>query len=108
MAHTLELQPDSFEREVLQETMPVLVEFWSRTCPHCLALDPHLEQAAAAEAGRTKFCKLSLQDNAMPLFRHHGVSCVPTLILFRGGREVARNAGSRTAQQILAWLREHE
>ena len=106
MAGPQELNQSTFDREVLEQALPVLVDFWSRTCPHCLNLNPHFEQAAAAHEGRIKFVKVSVQDNAMPLFQQYGVQGVPTLILFRAGKEIARQSGSRTAEEIGTWLAE--
>ena len=107
MPKPLELKTDDFAKEVLEEEVPVLVDFWSHTCPHCLQLNPHFEKAAEADDGHCKFVKISVQDNAMPLFQQHGVSGVPTLILFHGGKEVARRVGSTTSDQIAAWIKEH-
>jgi len=104
MAASHDLNVESFDREVLQEAAPVLVDFWSRTCPHCLHLGPEFEQAAAGAEGRVKFAKLCVQDNAMPVFSQYQVMGVPTMILFRGGKEVARRSGAATSQDILAWL----
>ena len=106
MAAVHQLEVATFDQEVKGEALPVLVEFWSQTCPHCLQLNPHFEKAAEGAAGTVKFAKISLQDGAMALFSQHGVSGVPTLILFRGGSEVARRVGATTSDQILAWLQQ--
>jgi len=104
MAKPKELNVDSFTAEVLEAAMPVLVDFWSRTCPHCLHLNPHFEAAAEAGVGEVKFAKICVQDNAMPVFQQYHVSGVPTLILFRAGKEVMRRSGAITADEIAAWL----
>lgn len=106
MAKPVECNVDTFAREVLEEAMPVVVDFWSHTCPHCLRLNPEFEAAAVSEDCPAKFVKVSVQD-AMPLFGQHRVSTVPTLVLFRGGQELARQSGARTKDEILAWLKEH-
>jgi thioredoxin 2 len=96
--------PETFQQAVLQEPGLVLVEFWSKTCPHCLRLSPHFAAAAEADDSDAKFVKVLLQD-ARPLFHEHRVNAVPTLVLFRGGTEVAREAGAKTSDEILAWVK---
>ena len=85
----------------------MLVDFWSRTCPHCLHLNPHFEAAAEAAGDEVRFAKICVQDDAMPLFQQYHVSGVPTLILFRDGKELARRSGAITADDIAAWLEEN-
>jgi len=106
MAKPLELDAGNFDREVLEENTPVVVDFWSPTCPHCLQLNPHFEIAAETHKGEVKFVKIAAQDQAMPLFQQYGVRGVPTLVLFQAGKEIARQSGSKTSEQITAWLRE--
>lgn len=105
MAKPLDLGADSFDKEVLEETVPVVVDFWSQTCPHCQRLNPDFEKAADDDESATKFCKVAAQD-AMPLFERYQVKAVPTLVIFRDGEELARQSGYRTAEQILEWLKE--
>lgn len=103
MAKPRDLKPETFEAEVLQAPLPVLVEFWSHTCPHCLRLNPDFDQAAEESAGQVKFVRVAAQE-CRPLFQQHGVSAVPTLVLFRDGKEAARQSGVRTSAEILSWL----
>ena len=105
MARPVDLNAESFDKEVLEEAVPVLVDFWSQTCPHCQRLNPDFEAAAESDEQGVKFCKVAAQE-AMPLFKQHGVTAVPTLILFRDGSETARQSGYRTSEQILEWLKE--
>jgi len=102
MSEPLNLTADTFSAEVEQATGPVLVDFWSQTCPHCLALAPQFEKAAAENSG-VRFAKLSLQEGGA-LFAPHRVSGVPTLILFKDGKEVDRRAGYATSEAIGEWL----
>lgn len=95
---------DEFKSEVLDTAdTPVLVDFWSHTCPHCIKLNPEYDTAAAEQDGKVKFVKVAAQDY-MELFREYGVRGTPTLILFHGGEEKAREAGFKTADQIAEWL----
>jgi len=95
---------DNFQTAVLEAEGPVLVDFWSPTCPHCRALAPHFEEAAEKIPG-VKFVKVSTEE-ALPLFDQHQVFAVPVLILFKNGKELVREGGSKTCEQIEAWLKE--
>jgi thioredoxin len=105
VAEPLNVDGESFAQEVRAAKGLVLVDFWSPTCPHCRQLNPELDKAAEDGAGRAKFVKVSV-DDAMPLFGEHGVTAVPTLVLFRDGTEIARREGAQTADEILSWLDE--
>ncbi len=95
-----------FAAEVIEWTeTPVLVDFWSETCGHCLALSPQYDQAAEARDGEVKFVKVSFQE-CRELFSEHAVRATPTLILFRDGREHARRVGAVRADDLLAWIDE--
>ena len=105
MSAPVVLNADNFDARVRQAAGPVVVDFWSQTCPHCLALAPQFEAAAQADATGATFATLRLQD-APALFAPHNVSGVPTLILFKGGQEVARRVGYAGTQQITEWVKE--
>ncbi|MBD3291371.1 MAG: thioredoxin fold domain-containing protein [Armatimonadia bacterium] len=103
MSKPVDVSPEEFEAEVLQVSeKPVLVDFWSETCGHCLTLNPQYE-AAADENEDVKFAKVSFQQ-AKDLFKEHGVRATPTLILFSDGEEVARTVGAKRADELNGWL----
>lgn len=104
MAKTVDVSAEDFEAEVLNEDRPVLVDFWSETCGHCMTLNPQYD-AAAEENDEVKFAKVSFQE-AKDLFREHGVRATPTLILFADGEEVARTVGAKRADEINDWITE--
>lgn len=106
MSKPADLSADDFAAEVLEAVLPVLVDFWSPTCPHCQHLNPHFEAAGIDEEDDVKFVKVSAAD-CRPLFAQYGVSAVPTLVLFRKGAEVTRRQGSATSDEIIAWLAGH-
>ena len=105
MAAPLELvDAERFQQEVLDERDGVvLVDLWSRTCPHCARLAPEFDAAADADEKGVKFVKVAAQD-CMEVFRQHNITGVPTLILFKNGEEVARAAGFKTAADIAEWV----
>jgi thioredoxin-like negative regulator of GroEL len=82
----------------------VLVDFWSETCGHCLALNPQYE-TAAEENEDVKFAKVSFQQ-AKDLFKEYGVRATPTLVLFSGGEEIARTVGAKRADELTGWIAE--
>jgi thioredoxin len=104
MAKPEDIKQADFQAVVLEAREPVLVDFWSPTCPHCRALAPHFEAAAEKVAG-IKFVKVSTEE-ALPLFEQHQVYAVPVLILFKNGKELVREGGAKTCEQIEAWLKE--
>jgi thioredoxin 2 len=88
-----------FEGAVLGAKVPVLVDFWSPTCPPCRVLAPELEKLARTKSGALLVAKVD--THAEPgLARRYGIEVVPTMILFEGGREVRRVTGAMPAAQI--------
>lgn len=86
----------NFNREVLQSELPVLVDFYSNNCPPCRALAPYLDEMARDFAGCAKIVKVNV-DVDPGLAVKYGVSAVPTLIWFDGGRPVERTIGAHPA-----------
>ena len=105
MAKPLDVKPEEFEAEVLQvEDHPVLVDFWSETCGHCLTLNPQVR--GGGEWEREREVRRGFLQDAKDLFREHGVRATPTLVLFSGGEEVARTVGAKRADELNEWLNE--
>ena len=80
-----------WEARIFQEGL-VLVDFWSEDCPPCMALKPTLERFAEQEAGRVKVYSLHAYDESM-ITMQQDVAVLPTLILFKNGKEISRNEG---------------
>lgn len=102
MAKPIDVQADQFDAEVIEDqATPVLVDFWSPTCGHCLALNPNFEEAAEALDGKVKFVKIAFGDGR-DVFKRFGVRGTPTMVLFSGGEEVKREVGAKPADDIVA------
>src|SRR5690606_20570674 len=82
----------TFDAEVLQADVPVLVDFWAAWCAPCKQIAPHLEAMAGELSGKLKVVKLDAQNN-MPTARRYNVSSLPTFVLFRNGQEADRKIG---------------
>jgi thioredoxin len=89
----------TFEQAVLASPLPVVVDFWAPWCAPCRAIAPAVEQLADEYAGRVVFAKLNTDDNPRIMSRH-GVMGLPTLVLFKGGREAGRLVGLQSKAAI--------
>ena len=90
---TLEVTDSSFQQDVLESDIPVLVDFWATWCGPCKAIAPMLEQAAADYQGQLKIMKLDVTPNRGTAAKF-GIRNIPCLILFNGSQEVDRHIGA--------------
>ena len=94
---------NTFEADVLQSELPVLVDFGATWCHPCRQLDPIVEELAAEWAGKVRVVKLDIDQNVATTMKY-GVMGVPTLILFLGGEAKERLAGFQPKRKILEKL----
>jgi thioredoxin 1 len=100
----IEINSDSFEREVLHSSMPVLVDFWGPQCGPCLALMPKVEALAERYGDKVRITKVEAPKNRR-LCLTLKVMSLPTFLFFKDGKEVDRLSGDITIQSIEECLR---
>ena len=88
----LQLTDTNFEGEVIKSDRPVLVDFWAPWCGPCRMLGPVVEEISKEYDGKVKVGKLNTDDNTQAATRYH-ISALPTLLFFKGGKEVDKIVG---------------
>jgi thioredoxin 1 len=106
MANITDVTDDTFDSEVLESTVPVLVDFGAEWCHPCKQLDPIVEELAEEWDGKVKVVKLDIDMNNDTTMRF-SIMGVPTLLLFVGGEPVGRLTGYMPKNKILSKLEEH-
>jgi thioredoxin 2 len=94
---------DTFAEVVEQATIPVLVDFWATWCAPCRMVSPALERVATDLAGALKLVKVDV-DAAPKLAERFTIQAVPTLMVVKGGRVIARQSGAAPAATLRAWV----
>lgn len=100
---TLEFTDQSFEADVLQSDLPVLVDFWAPWCGPCRMLTPVIDAIAEEYDGRVRVGKMNTQDN-QGIATQYQVDNLPTLIIFEDGEVLDRKLGTQTKELIAEWF----
>ncbi len=102
--HPVALTDAGFDRHLSRSDLPLVVDFWAAWCGPCKMMAPVYEQAAARIEPRARLAKVDTEQNQM-LARRYGIRSIPTLAVFKAGRQVANQAGAMTSlPQLLQWI----
>jgi len=106
MAKPVAITDSTFEADVLKSTQPVLIDFWAIWCGPCKMIAPLVEQIATEFDGQLKVAKMDVDLNpATPM--KYGIQGIPTLLLFKGGKEVERIVGYKPKDYLVAKIKPH-
>ncbi len=101
--HITHLSDASFEQDVLQSQIPVLVDYWAEWCGPCRMIAPILDEISKEYAGRLKVAKLNIDDNQQTPSKY-GIRGIPTLMLFKNGNVEATKVGALSKSQLTAFI----
>jgi len=105
-SNTFATTDDNFDKDVLKSDTPVLVDFWAEWCGPCKALAPKLEEIATEYSGKVKIVKVNVDENqGAPAT--YGVRGIPTMILFKNGKQVEQIVGNHPKDNIVSVLNKH-
>ncbi len=105
MADIKQITPENFD-SIVNDGLPVLVDFWAPWCGPCRSLSPIVDEVADELAGKLAVVKCNVDDN-QDLAMKYGVMSIPTLIVFKNGEEIDRSVGALPKARLQALLEKH-
>ncbi len=97
---------ESFDKDVLNSNVPVLVDYWAEWCGPCKMIAPILDEVSRDYTGKVQVAKLNVDDN-QEVAAKYGIRGIPTLMLFKGGEVVATKVGALSKSQLTQFLDSH-
>ena len=104
-ARPVPLTGERLRRQIERTSIPLLIDFWAAWCSPCKAMAPQFERAAAALEPRFRLLKVDI-DQSQDFASRFSIRSVPTLLLLKDGKEIARASGAMNAQQIIAFAQQ--
>ncbi|HEX7080557.1 MAG TPA: thioredoxin TrxC [Gammaproteobacteria bacterium] len=101
-----EVSGSAFQKHVSRNDIPVVVDFWAEWCGPCRMMAPEFERAAASLGRDFRLLKLNTEAE-QEIAARLGIRSIPTMVMFAGGREIARQSGAMRAGDIERWVRGH-
>jgi len=105
MAHPTDTSDSTFQADVVDSDLPVLVDFWAPWCGPCRMVAPIVEELADEYEGKVKFVKLNTDENPQVAGKY-GIRSIPTLLVFKGGQPVGQIVGFRPKSDLEKRLQE--
>ncbi|MGD8562465.1 MAG: thioredoxin TrxC [Desulfarculaceae bacterium] len=100
------LDSAALQRHLAKSDLPLLVDFWAPWCGPCRSMAPAFEQAAARLSPGVRLAKVNTQEE-QALAGQLGIQAIPTMVLFKNGREAARTSGAMPADSIVGWAQQN-
>ena len=99
----IELTPDNIQQHIEKNDIPVLIDFWAPWCGPCKTMGPNFEKASHNFKAKVRFAKVNTQDQ-QGLGGHFHIQSIPTLVLFKNGKEIDRISGALDANDLTRWI----
>lgn len=99
----MKITNDNFKSEVLESDIPVLLDFWAEWCGPCRMLSTVVEEVAAEREGKIKVGKVNVDEEIL-LANEFGVSSIPTVVILKGGKSVAKTVGYMPKAELDAFI----
>ena len=103
MSDTAKVTDATWESEVLKSSEPVVVDFWAEWCGPCKMIGPSLEEIAKEMKGKVKIAKLNVDENPK-VSENLGIRSIPTLILFKDGKQADKKIGAAPKSELVKWI----